>query len=50
MIILYTYIACEEEVTGGEVRMIIKVVSLPVISTEYKVCEIAVDGCPVQGV
>ena len=39
----------EEEVTGGEVKLTVKLGFITVQTYEYEVCEIVTGGCPVQG-
>ena len=56
---MYNYITCdyslhihncvEEQVTGGEVKLTVKLGFIPVKTYTYEVCDIVSGGCPIQG-
>ena len=49
MFLLYIHTYVDEEITGGDVVVTAKLFSIPVLRSEYKVCDIVTGGCPFQG-
>ena len=50
MLLLYIHTYVDEEITGGDVEVTVKLGFITVLSSKYKVCDIVTGGCPFQGV